>query len=223
MELYLNYDKLIDTLSKSVVYPSVTSTQKNKKMGESILFNILKKSKEHKEIIGIWKYSDNDGFWAGYVKDYTEELVTIQHFTKYGKSDGTIVERIENIKSVDFDDDYAKAMQCLIDYSTELDKDDHFELALNENEDWQIGVLKQIEGTKRIVRLEMNGSDYFSGFVTKLSESDLILRCVGEMGEDEGTVIYRTEDITAIRVNDIENRKRVMLFNWRKACFNKDV
>ena len=192
-------------------------------MSESILFDILKKSKENKEIIGIWKYNDDDGFWAGYVKDYTEELVTIQHFTKYGKSDGIIVERIENIKSVDFDDDYAKAMQCLIDYSTELDKDDPFELALNENEDWQIGVLKQIVGTKRIARLEMNGSDYYSGFVTKLSESDLILRCVGEMGEDEGTVIYRIEDITAIRVNDIENRKRVMLFNWRKVHFNKDV
>ena len=69
-------------------------------MSESILFEILKKSKENKEIIGIWKYNDDDGFWAGYVNDYNEELVTIQHFTKYGKSDGIIIERIENIKSV---------------------------------------------------------------------------------------------------------------------------
>jgi hypothetical protein len=50
-----------------------------------------------------------------------------------------------------------------------------------------------------------------------MSESDLILHCVGKMGEDEGTVIYRIEDVTAVRVNDIENRKRVMLFKWRKA------
>jgi hypothetical protein len=186
-------------------------------MSESILFDILKKSKENKEIIGIWKYNDDDGFWAGYVKDYNEELITIQHFTKYGKSDGIIVERIENIKSVDFDDDYAKAMQCLIDYSSELDKDEHFEIELNDNEEWQIGILKQLEGTDRIARLEINGSDYYSGFITKLSESDLILHCVGKMGEDEGTVFYRIEDVTAVRVNDIENRKRVMLFNWRKA------
>ena len=186
-------------------------------MNESILFDILEKSKENKEIIGIWKYSDDDGFWAGYVKDYNENLVIIQHFTKYGKSDGIIVERIDNIKSVDFDDDYAKAMQCLIDYSAQLDKEDPFEFELTENEDWQIEVLKQIEGTKRIVLLEINSSDYFSGFVTKLSEYDLILHCVGEMGEDEGTVIYRIEDITAVRVNDIENRKRLMLFNWRNT------
>ncbi|HAI36785.1 MAG TPA: hypothetical protein DCM40_00900 [Maribacter sp.] len=186
-------------------------------MSESILFEILKKSKENKEIIGIWKYNDDDGFWAGYVKDYNEELVTIQHFTKYGKSDGIIVERIENIKSVDFDDDYAKAMQCLIDYSSELDKDNPFEIELNDNEEWQIGILKQLEGTDRIARLEINGSDYFSGFIKRLSESDLIIHCVGKMGEDEGTVFYRIEDVTAVRVNDIENRKRVMLFNWRKA------
>ncbi len=186
-------------------------------MSESILFDILKKSKDNKEIIGFCKYSDDDGFWAGYVKDYNEKLVTIQHFTKYGKSDGIIVERIDNIKSVDFDNDYVKAMQCLIDYSSQLDNEDLFELELNESEDWQNEILKQIEGTQRIVRLEINGSDYYSGFVTQLSEYDLIIRCVGDMGEDEGTAIYRIEDITAVCVNDIENRKRLMLFKWRNT------
>ena len=123
-------------------------------MSESILFEILKKSKENKEIIGIWKYNDkDDGFWAGYVKDYNEELVTIQHFTKYGKSDGIIIERIENIISVDFDDDYSKAMQCLIDYSSELDKEEHFEIELNDYEEWQLEILKQLEGTDRIVSI----------------------------------------------------------------------
>jgi hypothetical protein len=186
-------------------------------MNGSLLFEVLEKSKKYKEIIGIWKYNDDDGFWAGYVKEYTEELVTIQHFTKYGKSDGIIVERIDNIQSIDFDDDYAKAMQCLVDYSTVLDKDENFKLELNDNQDWQIEILKQLEGTDQIVRLEINGSDYFSGFITKLSASDLVLYCVGKMGENEGTVIYRIEDVTAVRVNDIENRKRAMLYKWRKA------
>ncbi len=188
-------------------------------MTESLLFDILEKSKENKEIIGIWKYNDDDGFWAGYVKDYNEELVTIQHFTKYGKSDGIIIERIENIKSVDFDDDYAKAMQCLIDYSTELDKDVLFEVDLNDNEDWQMGILNQLVGSQHVIRLEINGSDYFAGFITQISELDFVLHCIGKMGEDEGTVIYRLEDVTSVRVNDIENRKREMLFKWRKSSF----
>lgn len=186
-------------------------------MRKNLLTDILEKSKENKEIIGIWKYNDEDGFWAGYIKDYNEELVTIQHFTKYGKSDGIIIERIENIKSIDFDDDYTKAMQYLVDCSREIDKDESFEIDLNNNEDWQFGILNQIVGIDRVASLEINGLDYFSGFVTKLSNSDIILHCVGKMGEDEGTVIYRIEDITAIRVNDIENRKRLILFKWRKA------
>jgi hypothetical protein len=186
-------------------------------MSESILTALLEKSKAHKEIISIWKYNDEDGFWAGYVKDYNEELVTIQHYTKYGKSDGVVIERIENIKSVEFDDDYAKAMQCLIDYSSELDKDDKFDFLLEESEDWQLGILKQLVGKDQIIRLEIEGSDHCAGFITKVSETDLILQSVGKMGEDEGTIIYRIDDISAIRINDIENRKRAMLYKWRKA------
>jgi hypothetical protein len=190
-------------------------------MSKSIILDIIKNSKKNKEIIGIWKYNDNDGFWAGYVTDYNEELVTIKHFTKYGKSDGTIIERIENIKNIDFKDDYAKAMQYIVENSEELDKDADFEIKLSNSEDWQEEILKQLEGTNQITKIEISNDGFFSGFITKVSESDFILHCIGEMGEDEGTVVYRIEDVTAIRVNDIENRKRAMLFEWRKFVCNK--
>jgi len=186
-------------------------------MSKSILLDLIKNSKQNREIIGIWKYNDEDGFWAGYVTDYNEELVTIKHFTKYGKSDGIIVEQIANIKNIDFDDDYAKAMQYIVENSEELDKDVDFEMKLGNSEDWQIEILKQLEGTNQIAKVEISNDGFFSGFITKVSESDFILHCVGEMGEDEGTVVYRVEDVAAIRVNDIENRKRAMLFKWKKV------
>ena len=184
----------------------------------SILNKILERSKLNKELIGLWKYNDEDGFWCGYIINYNENLVTIQHYTKYGKKDGIIISQISDIQSVDFNDDYAKAMQCVIDYSTELEKEDETNIILTESEDWQFELLKQMEGNlDKITSLEINGNNYFSGFILEVSEYDFILQCVGKLGEDEGTVIYRNEDITGFKINDIENRKRTMLYKWRKA------
>ena len=187
-------------------------------MSESILFDILQKSKENKQIISIWKYSDDEGFWAGYIKDFNDELVVIQHYTKYGKSDGIIIEKIEEIQSIDFDDDYAKTLKYIIENSSLIDKEDEFEIKLSDNENWQEEVLKQVEGKKEIiVSVEINGSDSYSGFIVIVSESDFIINCVGKFGEDEGKVIYKIEDVTSVRVNNIEDRKRRLLYNWRKA------
>ena len=35
-------------------------------------------------------------------------------------------------------------------------------------------------------------------------------------GEDEGLTMFKVEDITHFKINDIDNRKRLLLYNWRK-------
>jgi hypothetical protein len=184
----------------------------------SIFHQILERSKQNKELIGLWKYNDDEAFWCGFVIDFNENLVTIQHFTKYGKKDGIIIAQTSDIQSVDFNDDYAKVMQCIIDYSSELEKEDATNILLTDNEDWQFDVLKQMEGNyDKITSVEINGSDYFSGFIVEVTEIDFILHCIGKLGEDEGNVIYKIADTTGFRINDIDNRKRAMLYKWRKA------
>lgn len=183
-----------------------------------ILNKILEQSKLNKELLGLWKYNDDEGFWLGYIVDFNENLITIQHFTNYGKKDGLIIVQYQDIKSVDFNDDYAKAMQCVIDYSDQLDKEDETILTISDYEYWQFEILHQLEGNyEKVISVEISGSDYFSGFIQEVSEVDFILHCVGKLGEDEGTVVYRIEDVTGFKINDIDNRKRAMLFKWRKT------
>lgn len=187
-------------------------------MSKSIILEQLQKSKENKQIIGIWKYNDSEGFWSGYIEDITDELYIIQHFTKYGKSDGVIIEQISNIESIDFDDDYSRAMHYLIEHHAELDKQENLTINTDFSKDWQKSVLLQVEGNNnRIVRVEINGDDEYSGFVERVSDSDFLLHAIGKLGEDEAKVIYRLEDVTSIRIEDIDNRKRLLLYNWRKA------
>ena len=183
------------------------------------IFNkILERSKLNKELLGLWKYNEEDSFWCGHVIDYNETLLKIQHYTKYGKPDGIIIAQLENIKSVDFDDDYAKAMQVVIDYADEIEKETNFDITLSENDNWDFEIIKKLEGNFDILSsIEISNSDYFSGFITEVTETDFIIRCVGKMGEDEGSVIYKIEDITGFKINDIDNRKRCLLYKWRKA------
>ena len=51
----------------------------------------------------------------------------------------------------------------------------------------------------------------------EVSEEDFILNCVAKNGEDLGTSLFRMEDVTEIRVNDIDDRRRLLLYKWRKA------
>jgi hypothetical protein len=179
---------------------------------------ILEQSKNNKELIAIWNYSSDEDFLCGYVIDYDEEVLSFRHFTRFGKLDGIIIQKIAEIKCIDFNNDYCAAMQCVIDYSDQLEKEVYSEKEVVLGENWIIETLGNYLGKKdAIISIEINNREFYTGFLKKLSENDLILHNVGKMGQDEGDGIYKIEDITSLRVEDIDNRKRLLLFNWRQA------
>jgi len=183
-----------------------------------LIKDILRRSKEEKKFIGIWLYNDDDGFWSGYVKDFDEAFVFLRHYTKYGKPDGIIVEQIENIESIDFDDDYSNAMEYLIANSEKIDIEPEIELHIKDHENWQYEILEQqLSNNERIVGIQVNRDNFYSGFVTWIDEDNVILNMVGKEGQDQGKTIFKLEDINAIRINDIENRKKLLLYKWKKA------
>lgn len=186
-------------------------------MEESLFYEILSKSKSDKEIIGIWQYGDDTGFLSGYVIDFNDELVLFQHYTKYGKTDGIVTVQMDGIRSIDNNDDYAKAMECLIQYSSILEKEPDFKPLLNSSEDWQSELIHQLVKNRDVlVSIEING-EYFSGYIQKATEMDFVMNCVGKMGEDEGNVAFRIEDVTEIKLHDWDDRKKDLLYKWRKA------
>lgn len=183
-----------------------------------LLDNIFDRSKQHKEIISIRNYKDDDGFWAGYVQDFNDDIVTLRHYTKYGKPDGVIILNRIDIKSVEFDDDYSRAMQCIIDYSEQIDREPSLDIETPASEMWQYSLLKFAENNPNLIAsVEISGNDMYSGFVEQVSEDDVVFHFVGDLGQSEGRGLYRIEDITAVRLNDMERRKRLMLYKWRQA------
>ncbi len=185
----------------------------------SLFFNILQKSKENKEIICIWRYDNDDEFWLGYVIDFNEELLTLQNFTRYGKPNGITVEKIEDIKCIDFDDDYSRVMECIIDYAETLEKDDTFTPDISLTSDWKQIVIKQLYNQgKQVAHFEFEDEEIsFYGYVVAVSNYDFIIQSIGETGLNTGKIIYRMEDVLNIHINDIESRRREMLYKWRNT------
>lgn len=188
------------------------------KMNTSILYSTLLKSKENKEIISIWQYDSDKGSYVGYVTEISEDHLTFKHYTSFGKCDGLIVIRIANIKTIDFNDDYTKVMECVIQYSNIFDEPSNFELNIGFSNNWQYdALLKLAETENQVTSIEINGSDYFTGLIKEISTEDFTLHCIGKNGEDQGSALFRIEDITEIRANDLDNRRRLLLYKWRKS------
>lgn len=184
----------------------------------SLLLEQLEKSKATKELLSFKKYEEDDAFWCGYVVDYSDTHVAIQHFTRYGKKDGVILHPLDDFQRIDYHDDYCKAMQCVIDYSDQLYRSQDFDIHFGFSEHIYLNILKQFEGNSDvIVAVGIADGEESCGYVLSVSEEDFALHCVGKMGEDLGVSIFRTDDVTSIHVDDVDSRKRNMLFKWRQA------
>ena len=126
----------------------------------------LQKSKENKEIISIWQYNGDKGSIVGYVTEISEEYIGFRHFNRFGKQDGVMFIKLANIKTIDFNDDYTRVMECLIQYADIIDKPSDFNINLNHSDYWQFKAIMQLHNAKdQIASIEINGNDYFTGFV----------------------------------------------------------
>lgn len=184
----------------------------------SLLIQQLEKSKQNKELLSFTIYGEDDKFWCGYVVDYSEEFVAIQHFTKFGKKDGIIVHPVEHFETIDFQDEYVKAMECVIDYSDQIYKPNNFNIDFFQSENFYRDVLNQLKNNEDvIVSFEISNSDYYTGYIKEASEIDFVINSVGKDGEDLGMSLFKVQDITSIQIDDVDNRRRNILFKWRKA------
>lgn len=178
---------------------------------------LLAHSKENKSIIAIFQDPSASDFWAGYIVDYNEEFFVMQHITKFGKKDGLIIEPIYKIRRID-KDDYCKCLQYVYQNNAELDRESNVTLNIPKDENWVYLTLKEIVGEQDfLVRITITNDSQFSGFVTDVTDEDFALRCIGADGEDEGKLYFMIEDITSFRVNDIEARRRLMIYHYRQS------
>jgi len=179
---------------------------------------ILEKSKVQQQLIGITLYGEA-GFWCGIVEDYNNEFVQLKHFTKYGELDGVAIEKIAQIERIDIEDDYLKSMKVIIARKSELQtkplKSRIFE-ELDEN-NWQFVCLKPYENEKNIlVSIQINSDSFYQGYVIEINTEFLKYEIIGDSGQNEGLSLFKLDDVTSVKINDLECRRKFILNDERK-------
>ncbi len=104
------------------------------------------------------------------------------------------------------------------EHQEELNKENTISFTTTAEENWMNQFLKQIaDQTEYVSRLQLNNDSRFSGFIRNLTEEDFELKCVGAEGTDEGSLYFKIDDVSSIRVNDLEARRRLILYNYRRS------
>ena len=179
--------------------------------------SLLQQSKDEKSIIAIFQDPTASDFWAGYILEYNEEFFVMQHITKFGKRDGLIIEPLYKIRRID-KDDYCKCLQYVYNNNEDLDKQEEVVLNIPKEENWIYLTLNEFKGEQDyLIRVTINNETQFSGFVTDVTEEDFALRCIGSDGQDEGDLFFMIDDITSFRINDLESRRRMLIYNYRQS------
>jgi hypothetical protein len=182
---------------------------------DNLLREILQESQDKKKIIGIRIYGHEDSFYSGYVQSFNDEIFQIRHFSTYGKDDGIVIEKIEGIENIEYNEDYSESQQYIVQKSDEIDKSNLINYNFDLSENWKSENLKKFIGQKILVNIENSKMENICGFIIRVTESELIMNTIGELGKDEGLSYYKLEDISSIQPDDLECRKRLCLYNWK--------
>lgn len=181
---------------------------------------IFSESKNNKKLLLFSRYN-NDISFCGYVLSYNSQAVQLQHFTKYGKDDGVITLEYSCINYIVTENEYLRSMQYIIENNVILDINKNGVLPLNTSGNWMIETLKEYKNDRSaILDIEVDGK-WYMGFVNEIDDQFFSLTELNREGEFLDMTIYKLSDVSNIHINEIEGRKRLLLYNWRKSRQNK--
>ena len=182
-----------------------------------MIFNILQKSKESKSLIGFNFYGSDSGFYCGYVIDYNEDFLIIQHFTKFGVNDGVLVNELADVKYFETETDYLKGIQLLINVAIDTIKPT-FELKNTKlyMENFT-NLFESFIGNKDyFLKFEMNDDEIYFGFLEWCDEDTFLIKYMDSDGTLNGKAIFKFEDLKLYWIDDLECRRRKIIYKNKK-------
>jgi len=145
-----------------------------------------------KEIVSVYSnLTDTTKFCTGIVLGISEEHLLIAHVTPKGMYDGIMLKKLENIYRVDFGGRYEEKIRRLLN-------NESFKNYTILNNNLMEYVLTYSKNNKLIITVEINDSNYddVQGIVEEVADDTVLIKCVTEYGEIEGSTIICIKDIT---------------------------
>jgi hypothetical protein len=183
-----------------------------------MILDIIQKSKETKNLIGFNYYGSDSGFYCGYVLEYNEDFAIIQHFSKFGVSDGILVHKISDIKYFETETVYLKGIQLFIKSQNEIQKQTY---SLRKNKDILESFSTLFEsfiGNKEyLIKFELTDDEIYFGFIEWCDENCFSIINIDNDGLIIGKAIFKFVDLKLYWIDDLECRKRKILYTSKNA------
>ena len=178
-----------------------------------MILNLLNKSKTEKLLISLNLYGSDNGFYLGYVVDFSEEIVIIQHYNKFGLEDGLLTLNIADVKYFEIDTEYLKDIQFLISSKNRIQ---HQTLSVNDSDlaaESLTTLFEEFIGNKNyLIRFELMDEETYYGFLEWCDEDNFEILDIDSDGKIRGKLIFKFEDIKLYWLDDLDCRKRQILY-----------
>ncbi len=181
-----------------------------------MFLDILEKSKSEKKLVGLNCYGVDEGFYCGYVLQYSEGFVIIQHFTKFGIYDGILTLSLDDIKFIEFDTVYLKGIELLMNNPSLVLKQTY--QLKDKNDESFTHLFESFIGNKDyLIKFELADEDVYFGLVEWCEEDYFSIINIDMDGSVIGKATFKFEDLKMYWVDDLECRKRKVFYDAQKA------
>jgi hypothetical protein len=167
---------------------------------------LFERSKNNRELISIREYDSGDNFWCGIVVEYNKEMVGFEHYTKDATYDGVIYIMVEDIESLDFNNEYTKNLKLLIQRAESYASNELEPFGIEGIVNTKFDILKRVGTDNNIVEIGFDGYD-ISGFIIEIDENHIEIQPIEASGNKDGSSIYKIEDISTIAFDTNYTRK----------------
>ena len=186
-------------------------------MAGNINRDVLANSKKNKQLIGMREYGNNDDFIVGYTVAFNDSLLAYHGFSVYGYFDGLYIVQIDNIESLEFDSAYLKAYQFLVGSKSGVIDSELKKISLPKKANWQTDLLSTNLCKNKIITVDVGDTNSVNGFIIDFDEFFFSIKVIHRLGEEDGVIVFRTNEINSLRFETPEIKKRRVLFEWRQA------
>ena len=189
-------------------------------MTQKVINEILSDSKDRQQLIGLHDSNIGiDDFCVGYVIDFDDTFVVVQHITKYGVKDGIHIKQLSALERIETEGEYLKSCQILFKSPDLLPKQTIKNAAFSFSDSWQYHFFNENSSIGELIAFELSGEDFFNfGFLIDFDEDHFIINLIGQSGEGQGTNIYHLNDIASFGLDTLECRKRKYLYKLKQEA-----
>jgi hypothetical protein len=176
---------------------------------------LLQRSMAHKTLVGFHEYN-SESYYCGYVINHTEDFVMIQHYSKFGVKDGILVRHLTDFKIFESESEYLKGLQTLIDHQEMIVKQKVNPSKIEDFNQHFTNLFEQYVGNKEVmIKFETNDGEIYFGYLEWCDEESFSILEIDSDGLLTGRSLFRIEDLKMYFIDDLNCRKRNILYKAR--------